>query len=174
MVAYNLEFLDIIGVTEFGPAEEQAIEPLELGLDYYRTARENIYVFYWSPLKYRPLFSQYSYVLQIDTVSTFNSVNLREYNELNVLAYHNGQMVKGYEIEVFPREEGQTTFYWRVKPYISIKDGISIGESGLISDGSKYLFLSDVASLSETLNREVGKSISDSVSLSENITVTKV
>lgn len=91
------------------------IPVFDLVMKYTKTLVENVYIFYWYPAEYKVDFSLAEYILEIDTVSTFDSTDKQTFTSSTSRRYYNGNLVKGYEVEVFPRNLIQGTFYWRVK-----------------------------------------------------------
>src|SRR5689334_8854252 len=105
----------------YGEVTEGGIDvPIELA--FYRTNTDGIYVFHWgfqeafiNPTILSPSFD---FVLQIDTVTTFDSANLQTIcgkNDPDVISYQNGAVRKGAAINVSPRlDKAEQTWYWRV------------------------------------------------------------
>lgn len=60
--------------------------------------------------------SLYDYELQIDSIASFDSINLKTYFQNDVLEFQNGDVVKGYEIELSKRQlDKELNYYCRVR-----------------------------------------------------------
>jgi hypothetical protein len=99
--------------------------PVELA--FYRTNTDNVYVFHWGfqEVYITPGIATIDFDLQIDTVTTFDSLNLQQFDSLSVLNYQNGNVRKGAAIQVALRQDGtEQTWYWRVRT----KQGINFSD----------------------------------------------
>lgn len=97
--------------------------PVELA--FYRTNTDGVYVFHWgfqeAFINPNLLSPSFDFDLQIDTVTTFDSGNLQQYDKSTALTYQNGAVRKGAAIAVNPRlDKTEQTWYWRVRTKVGI------------------------------------------------------
>lgn len=106
----------------YGPSSTDVVT----NLSFYRTSQDGVYVFHWgfSPLIINPDLFTFDYELQLDTVPTFDSPNLADYLSATVITYQNGNVQKGYAVNVTPRIDNvEQIWYARVR----IVDGLTLG-----------------------------------------------
>lgn len=99
-----------------------------IGLSFYRTSQDNVYVFYWTfnSSMFTPALASFDYELQIDQVDTFDSPSLSTFTSSTAITYQDGNVWKGFAIPVAPRINA-TEQIWYAR--VSIIDGISFGWS---------------------------------------------
>jgi hypothetical protein len=89
-----------------------------VNLAFYRTNVDNVYVFHWGFQEafISPGLATADFDLQLDNTPSFGSPNLVTFNTLTALQYFNGNVRKGFAIEVAPRIDGSTqVWYARIR-----------------------------------------------------------
>jgi len=90
-------------------------------LRFYRTNVDNVYTFHWGfdESFITPMLSTADFDLQLDTVTTFDSLNLVTFTSSTVISYQNGNVRKGFTVPVSPRLDGvEQTWYARARTRI--------------------------------------------------------
>lgn len=126
-----------------------------LDLQYFKTNIDGRYVFHWafSFAFISPILSTLDWELQIDKITTFNSPALLTYNKTSAASFQNGNVAKGFEIQVADRLENKSqTFYARVRTV----DGI------ITSDWSSFISFIIPPKMYETSAENLLESMPDS------------
>jgi hypothetical protein len=79
---------------------------------------ENHYVFYWgfNASFISPLLTGLNFELQIDSAPSFDTIDLSSFDKLTAINFQNGDVLKGFEIEVNSRvDKTEQTWYARVR-----------------------------------------------------------
>lgn len=93
-------------------------EAIPVDLRYYRTDIDGVYVFHWGfdEAYISPSLSSLDFDLQIDTINTFDSSNLQTFTSTTAISYQNGNVRKGFAINVASRLDfSEQTWYARVR-----------------------------------------------------------
>lgn len=85
-----------------------------LDLKFYRTNTDGRYVFHWGfrPEYITPGLALADFDLQLDSVNTFDSPDLVTYDSTTAVMFQNGDVRKGFEVNVDPREEKVERTWW--------------------------------------------------------------
>jgi hypothetical protein len=90
-------------------------------LRFYRTNVDGVYVFHWGfdAGFITPLLATADFDLELDTVSTFDSLNLTQFTSLTALNFQNGDARKGFDVPVASRiDKQEQVWYARVRTRI--------------------------------------------------------
>jgi len=102
------------GGSFYGPSDTD----VPTDLRFYRTNVDNVYVFHWGFQEafITPLLSTLDYDLQLDSVPTFDSPDLTQFDSLSAISYQNGDVRKGFAVPVPTRlDKTEQTWYARVR-----------------------------------------------------------
>lgn len=98
----------------YGPSDTD----VPTDMRFYRTNVDDVYVFHWGFQEafITPLLATLDFDLQLDNVPTFDSVNLVTFDSTTAITFQNGDVRKGFAVNVSTRLDKTTqTWYARVR-----------------------------------------------------------
>ncbi len=98
------------GGSFYGPSDTD----VPTDLRFYRTNVDNVYVFHWGFQEafITPLLSSLDFELQLDTLPSFTSPNMVQFDSTSAITFQNGDVRKGFAVPVSIREDGTTQIWY--------------------------------------------------------------